>query len=137
MRKSNITIPLEGFTINLKPRKSLLLLLVINLLQFIISVTWLVIGYLPFDFIFFLIAFTFGSLFIVLTIDLFSKKRRIVRGRIINKEGKMINVLRDDGKLKKFKIVVPEVLELLSADQRVEISSTNLGNIPCVIQHIE
>jgi len=95
-----------------------------------------VIGYLPFDFIFFLITFTFGSLFIVLTIDLFSEKRRIVRGRIINKEGKIINVLRDDGKLKKFKIVVPEVLELLSADQRVEISSTNLGNIPCMIQHI-
>ncbi|OAB47157.1 hypothetical protein PBAT_07720 [Paenibacillus antarcticus] len=106
-------------------------------MQFIISIVWLVIGYLPFDFIFFLITFTFGGLFIVLTIDLFSKKRRIVRGRIINKEGRMINVLRDDDKVKKYKIVVPEVLELLSTDQRVEISFTNLGNIPCMIQHIE
>ncbi|MEC0092313.1 hypothetical protein [Paenibacillus macquariensis] len=94
-------------------------------------------SYLPLDFLSFLITFAFGVLFIVLTIDLFSKKRRIVRGRIINKEGKMINVLRDDNKVKKYKIVVPEVLELLSADQRVEISSTSLGNIPCVIQHIE
>ncbi len=49
----------------------------------------------------------------------------------------MINVLRDDDKVKKYKIVVPEVLELLSTDQRVEISFTNLGNIPCMIQHIE
>jgi len=94
-------------------------------------------GHLPFDFLSFLITFAFGVLFIVLIIDLFSKKRRIVRGRIINKEGKMINVLRDDGKVKKYKIVVPEVLELLSADQRVEISCTNLGNIPSMIQHIE
>ncbi|WP_336770841.1 hypothetical protein [Paenibacillus sp. MMO-58] len=63
-------------------------------------------------------------------IDLLTKARRTIQGRIINKEGNIINVLRDDGKLKRFRINVPEVLDTLRADYRVEIVSTNLANIP-------
>ncbi|WP_248757286.1 hypothetical protein [Paenibacillus sp. ATY16] len=73
----------------------------------------------------------------MMLIDLLIKARRTIQGRIINKEGSIINVLRDDGKLKRFRINVPEVLDALRADYRVEIVSTNLANIPSRITVIE
>ncbi|MCQ6557236.1 hypothetical protein [Paenibacillus mendelii] len=121
--------------INLKPRKILLILLVICSVQFVLSIIRLIIENhaRSVGFISFLITAVFLGLAVVITIDLFSRERRIISGKIINKEGKIIHVLSDDGKMQRFKIIVPEVLELLEADQRIEITSTNITNIPSKI----
>ncbi|WP_317979040.1 hypothetical protein [Paenibacillus glycanilyticus] len=88
-------------------------------------------------FTYFLVSLVFLGLLAVMLIDLLMEARRTIQGRIINKEGSIINVLRDDGKLKRFRINVPEVLVALRADYRVEIVSTNLANIPSRITVIE
>jgi len=95
--------------------------------------------YLPvmFGFINFLVVLSSLTIVIVTIIDLVSDDRRTTRGRIINIEGKIINILNDDGKLKRYKIMIPEILEQLKTDQRVEVLCTKLSKLPCEIRHIQ
>lgn len=126
----------------LKPNKTIVTFIIICVLQLSLSMVRLFntdhqmvpvfIG-----FTYFLVSLVFLGLLIVMIIDLLTKARRTIQGRIINKEGSIINVLRDDGKLKRFRIKMPEVLDVLRADYRVEIVSTNLANIPSRITVIE
>ncbi|GLX66517.1 hypothetical protein [Paenibacillus glycanilyticus] len=126
----------------LKPNKTIYFLIIICLLQLSTSVARLFtteFQLMP-DFIgftYFLTSLVFLGLLVVLITDLITKARRTIKGRIINKEGNIIHVLRDDGKVKRYKINVPEVLEVLQADYRVEIESTNLSNILSRITVIE
>jgi len=95
-------------------------------------------SYIPvmLGFINFIVVLSSLSIVIVTIIDLVSDDRRAMRGRIINKEGKIIHILNDDGKLKRYKIMIPEILEQLEADQCVEVLCTKLSKLPCEIRHI-
>ncbi|MCK9860003.1 hypothetical protein [Paenibacillus sp. ATY16] len=126
----------------LKPNKTIVTFIIICVLQLSLSGVRLfttdhqmVPAFIGFTY--FLVSLVFLGLLVVMLIDLLTKARRTIQGRIINKEGSIINVLRDDGKLKRFRINVPEVLDALRADYRVEIVSTNLANIPSRITVIE
>lgn len=126
----------------LKPNKTIVTFIIICVLQLTLSVVRLFTTdhqMMPafIGFTYFLVSLVFLGLLVVMLIDLLTKARRTIKGRIINKEGRIINVLRDDGKLKRVRINVPEVLETLRADHRVEIVSTNLANIPSRITVIE
>ncbi|REE86451.1 hypothetical protein A8990_11060 [Paenibacillus taihuensis] len=127
---------------HLKPHKTIGLLVVLFAVQFTLAVIRLVTmdhQMMPaiFGFIFFLACLVLFGLLVVLLIDLLTEARRTIRGRIVKKEGRIIHVLRDDGKLKPYKIIVPDVLEKLHADHRVEIVCTNLANIPSRITVVE
>jgi|GEM_PF-3646076 hypothetical protein len=126
----------------LKPNKTIVTFIIICVLQLSLSMVRLfntdhqmVPVFIRFTY--FLVSLVFLGLLIVMIIDLLTKARRTIQGRIINKEGSIINVLRDDGKIKRFRIKMPEVLDVLRADYRVEIVSTNLANIPSRITVIE
>lgn len=126
----------------LKPHRTIVTFIIICTLQLAFSVVrlfntdhQLVPAFIGFTY--FLVSLVFLGLLVVMLIDLLTKARRTIQGRIINKEASIINVLRDDGKLKRFKINVPEVLEALRVDHRVEIVSTNLANFPSRITVIE
>ncbi|GMK43913.1 hypothetical protein PghCCS26_10400 [Paenibacillus glycanilyticus] len=126
----------------LKPNKTIVTFIIICVLQLSLSVVRLFTmdhQMVPtfIGFTYFLVSLVFLGLLAVMLIDLLMEARRTIQGRIINKEGSIINVLRDDGKLKRFRINVPEVLVALRADYRVEIVSTNLANIPSRITVIE
>ncbi|AZN39314.1 hypothetical protein [Paenibacillus albus] len=126
----------------LKSHKTLLISSVLCALQLSLAVFRLVTTnqeWMPafIGFIYFLVSLVLFGVLVVLIIDLLTEARRTIQGRIINKEGKIIHVLRDDGKLKRYRIIVPEVLESLHAERRVEIVSTNLANIPSRITVME
>ncbi len=126
----------------LKPNKTIVTFIIICVLQLSLSVVRLFTmdhQMVPtfIGFTYFLVSLVFLGLLAVMLIDLLMEARRTIQGRIINKEGSIINVLRNDGKLKRFRINVPEVLDALRADYRVEIVSTNLANIPSRITVIE
>ncbi|SEO36039.1 hypothetical protein [Paenibacillus sp. OV219] len=126
----------------LKPYKTLLVAIVLCVLQLSLAVFRLFTTnqeWMPafIGFTYFLVSLVLFGVLVVLLIDLLTEARRTIQGRIINKEGKIIHVLRDDGKLGRYRIIVPEVLETLHAEHRVEIVSTNLANIPSRITVVE
>lgn len=126
----------------LKPNKTIVTFIIICVLQLSLSVVRLFTTdhqKMPtfIGFTYFLVSLVFLALLVVMLIDLMTMARRTIQGRIINKEGSIINVLRDDGKLKRFRINMPEALEALQVDDKVEIVSTNLANIPSRITVIK
>ena len=85
--------------------------------------------------------FVLGLIFITISIfigtDLFSKRQICFEGKVINKEGRVVNVLTTEEKLKQVKITVPEVYGQLEVNQKVEFKLTQIMKMPVSIRIME
>ncbi|UNK18647.1 hypothetical protein MNQ98_00945 [Paenibacillus sp. N3/727] len=77
-----------------------------------------------------------GFVVMILT-DLVTSATRQIHGQIVHKQGRTIHVSRNDGKLKKYRVLVPEVLQKLEQGQFVNISLTKLAHIPSSITIVD
>ncbi|MEC0372868.1 hypothetical protein [Paenibacillus chibensis] len=72
-----------------------------------------------------------GFLFIVY--DMVTRRQDRYEGKIINKEGRSVNILTTENRLKRLRVNLPEVLERLQAEQNVEFKLTHFTRIPVSI----
>src|SRR5690606_22429098 len=72
-----------------------------------------------------------------LIIDLLSRSERTIRGKIISIEGRIINMLTEDKKLKRIKINNSAVREMLKPDQYIQVSLTTLMSFPILIKQLD
>lgn len=90
-----------------------------------------------FGFLYFIAMLCYMGLVVVIIIDLITSATRQIQGQIVHKQGKTIHVSRNDGKLKKYKVLVPEVLQQLEKGQFVTITLTKLAYIPTSITIVD
>lgn len=90
-----------------------------------------------FGFLYFLAILCYAGFVVVLITDLITSATRQVQGQIVHKEGRTIHISRTDGKLKKYKVTVPEVLQRLEKGQFVTMSLSKLAQIPHSIHIVE
>jgi uncharacterized damage-inducible protein DinB len=88
-------------------------------------------------FIFFITSFVFLAIFVIILVDLIMKNHETIQAKLISKYEKNIYVLRADGKVKKYRILYPEILDQLMVDQQIEITISNLAKIPLHITPIK
>ncbi|WP_422659195.1 hypothetical protein ACK8P5_01250 [Paenibacillus sp. EC2-1] len=90
-----------------------------------------------FGFLYFLVVLCYAGLVVALLTDLITSATRQVYGEIVHKEGRTIHISRTDGKLKKYRVMVPEVLQKLEKGQFVTMSLSKLAQIPRSIRIVE
>ena len=90
-----------------------------------------------FGFLYFIAMLCYMGLVVVIIIDLFTSATRQIQGQIVHKQGKTIHVSRSDGKLKKYRVLVPEVLQQLEQGQYVTITLTKIAHIPSAITIVD
>ncbi|WP_054954741.1 hypothetical protein [Paenibacillus dakarensis] len=90
-----------------------------------------------FGFLYFLAVLGFAGVFVALIVDLMTSATRQVHGQIVHKEGRTIHISRTDGKLRKYKVTVPEVLQRLEKGQFVTMSLSKLAQIPQSIHIVD
>ncbi|MGM0883056.1 MAG: DinB family protein [Bacillota bacterium] len=81
-------------------------------------------------FILFITSFVLLAFFVIILVDLIAKKHETIQARLISKNEKNIYLLRADGKVKRYRIHLPEILDHLNVDQQVEITLSYLAKIP-------
>ena len=129
-------------SMNLKPSRTFRLALISSFL-FIMSDVFQFINLYMNDgpealgFLYFLTGIIMLALFIILIVDLVNINHNVIQARLISKYGNVIYVLRADGKVKKIKIAVPEILERLVPEQQVKIKLSSLAQIPLHIVSID
>lgn len=95
--------------------------------------------YMPssFGFLYFLAVLGFAGVVVAIIVDLITAATRQVQGQIVHKQGRTVHIRRIDGKLKKYKVMVPEVVQKLEMGQFVTMSLTKLAHIPSSITIME
>lgn len=90
-----------------------------------------------FGFLYFLVILCYAGFVVVLLADLITSATRQVHGQIVHKEGRTIHISRTDGKLKKYRVMVPEVLQKLEKGQFVTMSLSKLSQVPQSISIVD
>lgn len=128
--------------VDLKPRKMIITFLMIFLVSFVLACIqfYLHIHFdrpIIFSFLYFIVMVLFLVLTVPLIIDLLSRSERTIRGKIISIEGRIINMLTEDKKLKRIKINNSAVREMLKPDQYIQVSLTTLMSFPILIKQLD
>lgn len=128
--------------VDLKPRKMIITFLMIFLVNFVLACIqfYLHIHFdspIIFSFLYFIVMVLFLVLTVPLIIDLLSRSERTIRGKIISIEGRIINMLTEDKKLKRIKINNSAVREMLKPDQYIQVSLTTLMSFPILIKQLD
>ncbi|WP_255314151.1 DinB family protein [Bacillus sp. FJAT-26390] len=67
---------------------------------------------------------------IIQLIDVITKNRFVIQAKLVSKYKNTIYILRADGKVKRIRIIVPEIMDQLELDQIVEITFSSLARVP-------
>lgn len=127
---------------NIKPTKAMITFLVSNAVGLAVVCTLLVVHYyqsrpLVFLILYLLCIVGFITIISALVYDLLSGKKKTIRGKVIHKEGKTVQLLTDDGKLAWIKVHHHAGRELLEPGRYVEIAMTKLTDYPVSIHFPE
>ncbi|MGM1048989.1 MAG: hypothetical protein ACQEXX_23010 [Bacillota bacterium] len=90
-----------------------------------------------FGFLYFVAILCFVGFVVIIITDLVTSATRQIHGQIVHKHGRTIHVSRNDGKLKKYRVLLPEVLQKLEQGQFVNISLTRLAHVPSSITIVD
>jgi len=120
---------------NLKPKKSIymgLLTSFVLLINAIFQFINIVVNDGPevIGFFFFLVGFVMIVFFIVYVVDVFNKNYQIIHAKMVSKHKYIIYVLNENGKVKRIRIIYPEILHELVPGQQLEITLSSILSIP-------
>lgn len=87
-----------------------------------------------FPFLFFLASVSFFVLAGAVAIDLITNKEKLVEGKIVSVEGRIVHVLTEGKKLKRFRISNRTVRERLEAGQHIRLTLVKWTNWPTRIE---
>lgn len=127
---------------NIKPTKAMITFLVSNAFGLAVVGTLLVVHYYlsrpaVFLFLYLLCMAGFIAIISALVYDLLSGRTKTIRGKVIQKEGKIVHLLTDDGKLASVKVHHHAGRERLEPGRHVEIALTKLTDYPVSIHFPE
>lgn len=88
-------------------------------------------------FFFFLAVFIMLVFIVIYIVDLFNKNYNIIQATLVSKHKNIIYVLKENGKVKRIRIVIPEILNKLVPGQKLEITLSALTSIPFHINVID
>ncbi|GAB6926270.1 hypothetical protein JCM10914A_02530 [Paenibacillus sp. JCM 10914] len=81
-------------------------------------------------FIWFIVVLGYAGFVGIVITDMITSATREIQGQIVHQQGETVHVSQLDGRLKKYRVHVPGVLQQLKKGQGVRISLTRLAQIP-------
>ncbi|MGO4184439.1 DinB family protein [Paenibacillus sp. TAF43_2] len=120
---------------NLKPMKSIYTGLLASFVFVLNAVIQFINIYLndgpeALGFFFFLVTFVMIVFFIVYVVDVFNKNYQIIHAKMVSKHKNIIYVLNENGKVKRIRIIYPEILNELVPGQQLEITLSSTLSMP-------